>query len=293
MPSPQRPVLFYTNQLRGDLKIALLRALKGAKSSIALQIYDLTDPSILSVLEKKKKEGLNVAISHDKHGHLPKALETRPVKCRGLMHRKILILDEALILLGTANFTTQSLKMHDNLVLGLWHPELARFFIGSSGGEGSFRSGEMEIRAYLLPDSAGAALKALGQCIDSAAQSIQVAIFTLTHPDLVSKLAEAQKRGVAVTVAVDRYTALGASKKGIEKLQEAGAKILVNQGSQLLHHKWALFDGKTLAMGSANWTAAAFGKNQDCLLILQDLDRSHQKLIKKLWSTVAIASEKL
>ncbi len=288
LPSQSQPLLFYSNQLHDDLKIAVIRALKGATSSIALQIYDLTDPSILKLLEKKKREGLNVTILHDKHGHLPKELEGNPVKCRGLMHRKILIIDEALILLGTANFTTQSLKMHDNLVLGRWHPELAQFL---KKGSGAFKSGDLS--AYLLPDAEGAALRALGSCIDSAAKSIQVAIFTLTHPELVGKLAQAQKRGVSVSVAVDRYTAMGASKKAIEQLQTAGAEVLLNQGSQLLHHKWALIDGQTLAMGSANWTGAAFGKNQDCLLILENLMPGHQKVIKNLWRSVAIASEKM
>lgn len=288
LPSQAQPVIFYSNQLRDDLKTAVMRALKGAKSSIALQIYDLSDPAILQLLEKKKSEGLEVTISHDKHGHLPKVLEAQPVKCRGLMHRKILIIDEALILLGTANFTTQSLKMHDNLVLGLWHPELAQFL---KGAKGEFKSGELS--AYLLPDSEGAALRALGAFIDSATKTIQVAIFTLTHQKLVGKLAQAQKRGVAVSVAVDRYTALGASKKAIEQLQEAGAEVLLNHGSQLLHHKWALIDGQTLAMGSANWTAAAFEKNQDCLLILENLMPDHQKVIKNLWRSVAIASEKM
>lgn len=263
-----------------------MRAIKGAKSSIALQIYDLTDPSILELLEAKKREGLEVTIFHDKHGHLPKALEGHPVKCRGLMHRKILIIDEELILLGTANFTTQSLKMHDNLVLGLWHPELAQFL---KKERGAFKSADLS--AYLLPDEE--ALRALGSCIDSAAKTIQVAIFTLTHQELVGKLAQAQKRGVSVSVAVDRYTAMGASKKAILQLQNAGAEVLLNQGSQLLHHKWALIDGKTLAMGSANWTAAAFGKNQDCLLILENLMPGHQKVIKNLWTAVAIASEKM
>ncbi len=259
--------------------------MQNANTSISLQIYELSDPAILSLLKKKHREGVDVKIFHDKKRTLPKELPAYPVKTRGLMHRKILVIDEALVLLGTANFTTQSLKMHDNLILGLWHPELATKL------EGNFAVGSMRIGCYLLPNVE--AIKALEKCLEDARQSIQVAMFTLTHPSLVGKLAEAQKRGVTVSVAIDRYTAMGASRKAVEQLQAAGAEILLNRGSQLLHHKWALIDSKTLVLGSANWTAAAFAKNQDCLLILENLPSSERKVIKKIWNAVAIASEKL
>ncbi|MBS0628868.1 MAG: hypothetical protein JSS30_01430 [Verrucomicrobia bacterium] len=264
-----------------------MQALKRANQSISLQIYELSDPSILALLQKKHERGIEVKIFHDKKRTLPKGLPAQPVKSKGLMHRKILVIDGALVLLGTANFTTQSLKMHDNLILGLWHPELATTL------KGTYTLGTIQIGCYLLPEMSGPAITALGEAIEGAKQTIQVAMFTLTHPDLVGKLANAQKRGVKVTVAIDRYTAMGASKKAVEQLQEAGAEILLNQGSQLLHHKWAIIDSKTLVLGSANWTAAAFAKNHDCLLILENLPPSEQKVIKVIWKQVAIASEKL
>lgn len=268
-----------------------MQALKGAKFSIDLQIYDLSDPSILALLKQKQDEGVAVTIFHDKKRNHHKDLSAYPVNSSGgLMHRKILVIDEVLVLLGTANFTTQSLKMHDNLIAGIWNRELAKFLKDSIDGDAKFDGG---ITAFLLPDFEGKCLETLSHCIDGARDTIQVAMFTLTHPGLVSKLAQAQGRGVAVSVAIDRYTAMGASQKAIAILQNAGAEILLNRGSQLLHHKWAIIDGKTLAMGSANWTAAAFAKNQDCLLILESLSASQQKILKKIWKEVAIASEKM
>lgn len=260
-----------------------------------LQIYGLSDSSIISLLEQKKREGVSVTVFHDKNGakSLPPSLGAYPVKTTGLMHRKILIIDEAQVFLGTANFTTQSLKMHDNLVLGAWSPSLAKFLQDSIDTEDSVEVGGVNITSFLLPDFEGRAIKQLAERIDSASKTIRMAMFTLTHPELVHKLTEAQKRGVAVSIAIDRYTAQGASQKSIEILQKAGAEILTNRGSQLLHHKWALIDEKTLIMGSANWTDAAFSKNQDCLLILEELPKEQQKVLKKIWKAVAIASEKL
>ena len=209
------------------------------------------------------------------------------------MHRKILIIDDTLCLLGTANFTTQSLKMHDNLVLGLWSPAVAKFLRECIEQEGIFEVAGIKITGFLLPDFDGRAIRRLLSCIECATKSIQVAMFTLTHPELVLKLADAQKRGVRVSIAIDRYTAEGASQKSIGILQDAGAEILLNQGSQLLHHKWAIIDENILVMGSANWTKAAFSNNQDCLFILEKLPSSQQKVLKKLWNAVAIAAQKL
>lgn len=293
LPTPEKPFILYSNHLRQDLKLTVLRALKQAQSRILLHIYELSDPSILDLLTKRHADGLQMAIFHDKKRALPKGLPAHPVKTRGLMHRKILVIDDTLVLLGTANFTTQSLKMHDNLILGIWDRAFAQFFADSSASEGKFHVGGLAIQCFLLPDSEGRAAAALGKHIDEAAESIRVAMFTLTHPVLVEKLAEAQKRGVEVTVAVDRYTAMGASKKAVERLQEAKARVLVNYGSQLLHHKWAVIDGKTLVLGSANWTAAAFKKNQDCLLILENLSISDRRIVDRIWRGVAIGSEKL
>jgi len=234
-----------------------------------------------------------MAIFHDKKRTLSKKLPAQPVKTGGLMHRKILILDDETTFLGSANFTTQSLKMHDNLILGLWDPAIAKFFKQSSESEGKFECGGIQIRCFLLPDLSGEAINALERALDEAEQSIQVAMFTLTHCSIVNRLVEAQKRGVRVSVAIDRYTAMGASKEAVEKLLNAQTKIFLNRGNQLLHHKWAMIDGKTLILGSANWTKAAFAKNHDCLLILNNIGKAERKSIESIWKGVENGSEKM
>ncbi len=267
----------------------MMQALKGANSSIVLQIYGLTDPEIITLLQKKQADGVVVTIFYDKNAtrNLPKSLNAYPVKSQGLMHRKILVIDSVQVFLGTANFTTQSLKMHDNLIAGIWDPLLARFFEESIEDAKTFDIGNATISSFLRPD-----LKQLCQVIDEAKESIQIAMFTLTHPQIVQKLIDAISRGVVVTLAVDRYTAAGASQSAVLRLKEAGAEILVSQGSQLLHHKWAWIDREIFVIGSANWTSSAFEKNLDCLLILKGLNTEQKKLLNRLWKRVAIASEK-
>ena len=294
LPTQKSPLIFYSNQLHNDLKQVTLHALNKAQKSITLQIYGLTDPDVISLLEKKVQQGLEVKIFYDKGASkaLPKHLPSYPVQNGGLMHRKILIIDEALTLLGSANLTTQSLKMHDNLIIGIWDPHLASFFNDSTQDYSHFFIDNAQIAAHLLPSQEECAVDRLVEWINSAQEEIKVAMFTLTHPLLVDALCKASKRGVSVHLAIDGYTAKGASKGAVLRLLEAGATVFLSTGSELLHHKWALIDRRQVVLGSANWTLSAFAKNLDCLLMIEGLKPKHIKLLNKVFRAIAITSEK-
>jgi phosphatidylserine/phosphatidylglycerophosphate/cardiolipin synthase-like enzyme len=145
----------------------------------------------------------------------------------------------------------------------------------------TFLFGEQSIDAYLLPDKEKKALCHLVDLIDQSRKKIFVAIFTLTHPDLVEALIRAKKRGVGVKVAIDAYNAGGASKKAVLQLKAENIPIYVSQGWQLFHHKWALIDHH-LVLGSANWTRAAFEKNRECLIFLSPLKKEQKKFFHNI-----------
>ena len=111
-------------------------------------------------------------------------------------------------------------------------------------------------------------------------------MFTLTHPQIAAALINAKKRGVDVSIAVDYYTAKGASKKALDGMEKEGVRILNSQGRQLLHHKWVVIDDNILVMGSANWTKAAFSKNHDFLFFLSPLNPDQRQFLNRLWETI-------
>lgn len=208
------------------------------------------------------------------------------------MHRKILVVDGVKTFIGTTNFTTPSLKIHDNILVGLYGRDLATHFTQCIDSCATFDIGGTELTTFLLPDFEGKAIDCLCQALESATESIELAMFTLTHPRLVASLKDAAGRGVKVSVAIDPYTCRGASKKAMSALQGAGIEIYSGLRGKLLHHKCALIDRTTFVMGSANWTGAAFAKNQDCLLIFRNLTAPHKKRLSKLWQAVANGCEK-
>lgn len=263
--------------------------------SIDLWMYAATDPFLLQRLEKKAGEGVHVALRFDKRGGtppLPSCLHPTMMKSKGLMHRKIVITDDQIVFLGSANMTTSSLQLHDNLSVGLYHPGLARFLKSPPQTTYTFQIGEPQMQGeiWLLPDT-----KALGKIeklIDEARSYIFIAMFTLTQGHLIDALIRAHQRGVSVKLALDRYTAHGASKKAVKKLSSAGIEIYLSAGLPLLHHKWASIDQQQLILGSTNWTEAAFRKNEDVLLFLSELTGPLQKQIDSMISLIQMESNR-
>jgi cardiolipin synthase len=296
LPTAASPLLLYSNQTRHDLKQTLRSALKSAKEKIFLSMYALTDPEMLALLREKVSQGVAVTVFYDPTATfqlktlLPGA-DLHPVKLSGLMHRKIVSIDGALLFLGSANMTTQSLTMHDNLLVGLYHPPLAQFLTQESDKTFLFDVGDVQGKAWLLPDLKGGALREIVTALDGAKKKIHLAMFTLTNSSLIDALLRAHRRGVVVKCAVDYYAGQGASAEVAKQLEAAGVQVFFSRGQELLHHKWALIDRKTLILGSANWTAAAFARNKDCFVVLSPLKKEHRQQMKRLWKTIERESE--
>lgn len=295
LPSPKDPLLFYSNQTRHNIHSTFSKAIAKAQESVYLSFYGISDAKMISLLGKKEKEGLALRIEYDPSASslLKNQLQSAlPIKTKGLMHRKIAVLDHSTVFLGSANFTTTSLNHHANLILGFYHPPLAHYLERPFSNEFQFKTGATEGHLFLLPDPSRKSFFHLLSSIEKASDSIQVAMFTLTHPTLVEALIAAKKRGVNVSVAIDYYTARGASKKSVDKLLKEGINCYYSQGKELLHYKWALIDGSCFIMGSANWTTAAFNRNQDFLLFLNPLSSKHKQFIDKLWDIIITEAQK-
>ncbi|MBS0605178.1 MAG: hypothetical protein JSS60_09125 [Verrucomicrobia bacterium] len=292
LPDARHPTLLYSNQTRHDIKQTFCKALSNARQSIFLSVYGISDPQILAVLGKKMQEPVTVTIEYDPSasGNLKKLLPPpaviRPIKSKGLMHKKIIIIDHSLVFLGSANLTATSLRHHANLVLGLYSPWLATYLESPDSPSFSFSTEGQTAEIYLLPDPQKLGIERLFHAIDSAKNRIDVAMFTLTHPAISEALIRAKNRGVDVSIAVDYYTARGASKKTLAAMGKEGVKIYLSQGRELLHHKWAVIDENLLIMGSANWTKAAFSKNQDFLFFLSPLKEKQCDFFNKLWNII-------
>jgi cardiolipin synthase A/B len=299
LPDSTKPPKIYSNPSREDLRLTLISAIGKAKKSVFLCMFGLNDPAILHALSEKTKKNIPIHIYYDTKGspdfrkNLPDAV-THPILTQGIMHQKILILDDETVFLGSANFTHASLKMHDNLVIGLKNQKIAHFLKEKVPNTPSYMRclvGGQDVELWLLPDLKGHALTDLRRKIKQASKSIKVALFTLTHHMLLDELAQARKRGVEVTVILDMHASLGASHKAVEILEKENIRVLVSQGVQLMHHKFAYIDDRILICGSANWTKAAFAKNSDSLIVLHNLNAEQKSCMKSVWKKLVTTAK--
>ncbi len=291
LPKSEEAPRFYSNQTGDDLHLLFCEALAQADQSIFLEMYAVTDPDIVSILKKQSEQGRRVDILSDATAspglkkRLGPSVNLEWHEGKGLMHRKIVVIDDELVLLGSTNFTKSSLGMHDNLVIALREKNFAQFCKSDS----SFYANDA-LKAWKLPESGKMALEAACALLASAQKTIRVAMFTFTHARLAGELIEAHKRGIDVQVALDHYTREGSSKKIADLLIAAGVPVWVSQGMQLLHHKWALIDDKILLAGSANWTQSAFRRNKDLLMAITPLNDEESTTMQHLWSAIRLTA---
>ncbi|MGR3973094.1 MAG: phospholipase D-like domain-containing protein [Candidatus Rhabdochlamydia sp.] len=301
IPSSQNPCILYSNHLHNDFRLTLKNSFLAATDCIDLWMYAITDPLLIKTLHKKAHEGVTLTIHLDPKASMSPSLallQPTRMKSKGLMHRKIALIDDKTLFLGSANMTPSSLQLHDNLSVGLYHEGAVSFLKAPHQKNYTFTlpsssslEPPMQGTLWLLPDPL--ALKKIEAYIQEASESITVAMFTLTQKNLIQAIIDAHLRGVEVKVALDRYTAQGASKQGVKALIAHGVPIYLSLGRPLLHHKWAYIDHHTLILGSTNWTQSAFEKNDDILLFLEGLTPALQKQMNQITQALEDESKTL
>ncbi|BAT71926.1 phospholipase D/Transphosphatidylase [Thermosulfidibacter takaii ABI70S6] len=147
-----------------------------------------------------------------------------------------------------------------------------------------------EVRVFFSPN--GGCTDAVIYEIDKAKQTIDVAMYAFTSRPIAQALVRAFKRGVRVRVVMDKKFAQGSRYAKYEYLKRKGIPVkLVSPppGPRgrvgLMHHKFAVIDGKVLLTGSFNWTASAEKLNYENLLVFysQRIAALYEKEFKKFW----------
>lgn len=305
-PSSGQDALFYSNQTGDNLEGIYTSAIEKAQKSVLLMIFSMTNEKVIQAIRQKSEEGIPVKVICDAKAS-PNIIRKLGPKVdvlrrfgKGLMHLKILVVDEQDCWLGSANLTGESLSLHGNLVLGISDESLANVIQKKADClleydrdgdilQSQHQIGNQKLELSFLPDDTQGITR-IKQLIRSAQKSIRVAMFTFTRYDLAKELINARDRGVDVEVVLDRNQSKGAGAKIAEIFEAEQMNISYSKGSPLLHHKFMYIDDKTLEIGSANWTKAAFNSNDDCFLILHDLTEKQTTQMNNLWEVIKAES---
>lgn len=271
----------YTTENDGDLTPLYLHAIGEAKKSICCMNYAIKDRRIISALNASAKRGVSISVVYDASASagiedlLHKDIQRKRYEGQGLMHMKLLTIDDETAYVGTANFTQSSLTKHANTVIRISHPGMVSYIQEKtfsypkviSKKPQTFSLPGIDLIFSFLPDDKTAA-EGVKQILRSAQKTIDVAMFTFTRMDFAKELVAAHARGVAVTVTLDEGSMKGTSKKIAVYLKKNGVFVKKGISDGLYHHKLALIDGTTWIVGSANWTRSAFEKNGEYLIFM-------------------------
>jgi len=295
------PITLASNQTDDNLKATIQEAIAGAKESISIMIFSFIDTDIIDLLRKKAESGINITViadavaSPDISFKLGPKIRTCPRRAKGLMHSKILVVDHTDVWFGSTNFTPESFFIHANLLIGIRSKELAGEIeqkIGTCLERKSWsdmpiviKSKDEVIEFYFLPDCKGALDKLL-ESIETAQKTIHVAMYTFTNARLADALISAHRRGVKVDVVIDFDSAKQTSHKIFVRLKREGIPTACSNRNGLLHHKLAIIDSTLLVTGSANWTKAAFGSNDDVIAFIYPLSIPQQQKLEALWARI-------
>jgi phosphatidylserine/phosphatidylglycerophosphate/cardiolipin synthase-like enzyme len=96
-----------------------------------------------------------------------------------------------------------------------------------------------------------------------------VCVFTITDDRIRDAILDAHQRGILVRIISDndKSNDLGSD---IYQLERAGVPVRCDRTDYHMHHKYAIFDGKSLLTGSYNWTRSAARNNEENFIVTQD-----------------------
>ena len=113
--------------------------------------------------------------------------------------------------------------------------------------------------------------KAIIKNINQAEAFINIAMYTFTDKEILLPLINAQERSVKVRVYLDRSQI--ASTYSISRLLvQKGIKVRISTNNYIMHNKFAIIDNRLLLTGSYNWTASANSRNDENLMVIDDLE---------------------
>ena len=145
-----------------------------------------------------------------------------------------------------------------------------------------------EVRAEALFSPGDACLKRIVGLIRGARKHVEACVYTITDDRIAEALLDAHRRHVDVRVLSDAVKTMDPGSD-IRRMAAEGVAVALDTPDKYMHHKFAVFDRRTLVTGSYNWTRAAARANHQNLIVSSDprLVTAFTEEFAKLWERYA------
>jgi len=240
-----------------------------------------------SVSADLREAGLDVRFVHGSLGQ-----GDRP---HGLQHAKFMLIDYGWLVTGSNNWSSTGTTINNENTLIVRTDErdpMMRGFschfeaIWASNAQGA---GDCSNEAAAFTPGT-AAIRMIRDELRAAEESVDVMMHHFMFRDLVKELAKAAERGVHVRVLLNAANLEEHRGSSWDRLIAAGAEIRYKRTNadayQIMHHKLAIIDGRTLLNGSGNWSGSAFFNNFENFVRYHDptVVAPFRDAFRRLWS---------
>jgi phosphatidylserine/phosphatidylglycerophosphate/cardiolipin synthase-like enzyme len=281
---------------RGGIDENLAAAIDGVQRTLDIAAFEFNTPRLTRAVLDARARGVRVRIvTDDEHGiededttlgqleaaRIPIVNDARSA----LMHNKFMILDSAVVWLGSWNYTINDTYRNNNNAIALRSRQAVENFQAEfdemfTNGQFGPRSPSQTPNAFFTQDGIGIAtffaaednvIDAIDTTLTGAQRTIDFMAFSFTVDEMRDIVLSRARAGVRVRGIFERT---GSETQFSELRPMFCANLPVRQdgGSFVLHHKVFIVDGQFVIAGSFNFSASATESNDENLLIISDPD---------------------
>ena len=282
----------------GGIDTRLVSLVDGAQRTVDIAAYDFDLMNVAEAMARAAGRGVRVRMVTDsdtvanvKDEHVQAALKTvRAAKVtivednrRAIMHHKFAVVDEAIVLTGSWNFTDgDTYRLNNNAVIfrnaqlaeNFTH-EFEEMFVKKHFGPTKSKVvpnpqitiGTSTIETYFASENDPS--QPLTRRINASTSRIDFLAFSFTHDGLGAALISRKRAGIPVRGVFEKT---GSETRFAEyaHLKDAGAEVYQDGNRYVMHHKVFVIDGTTTAFGSFNFSDNASTDNDENLIIVDD-----------------------
>lgn len=290
-----------SSEHKGGLDERLTAFINTARVSVDMAIYQLDLQNVTQALLDAKQRGCTVRIVTDidilddpKENPAFQKLQAAGISIvagnsNAIMHDKFVVVDGQAVWTGSWNFTENDTYRYNNNAILIYSMELARNYtvtfekmwrdkqFGPSrkpgGTQPHLSIDGITVENYFAPEDK--VTEKIIARLTTAQRSIDFMAFAFTDDaigDVVRARAQAgvKVRGVFETTGSEtKYSEYG-------RMKAAGLDVLQDGNPYLMHHKVFIVDGRTVMLGSFNFSQNAENSNDENLLIVDDAELAAQ-----------------